>query len=204
MSFWETLFLGLIAAMIGTLLQNRSWRHQHHTQLRETERDGALEVIEEIGDSIDDRLLHQLEFVRICEERDPTEKELALYRDTLNRWMSKLSVHKARISFYFDRETSFDFERSVHSSFRTSSEHSLLRVRFGLNNLSARDKQRFKSARKELNLARRDSYQFLRELSDRVSAGQIGTTQRIENIEFGDLNYLSHTYLVKRLLGIRA
>ena len=30
MSFFETLLLGLIAAVIGTYLQNRSWRHQNY------------------------------------------------------------------------------------------------------------------------------------------------------------------------------
>lgn len=204
MSFWETLILGVIAALVGSLLQYRSWRHQHLTTLRNNERKGALDVVECISDDIDQRLLGQLKFLAICEQRHPSSDELGEYRQVVNQWMSKLSANKAKISFYFDRETAREFENNIHSSLRLSSDFMLLRARYGLEHLSKDDLKRFRSSRTRVNIARRECYKFLQELNDRIESGLIGTTQRINNLEIADLDYISSSYLIKRLLGIRA
>ena len=72
----------------------------------------------------------------------------------------------------------------------------------GIDSLCSRDKKLFLGSEFRLSLIQHDIHKFLNELDDRVSNGQIGRTQSINNLSGNDLSMVSRLYLVRRLFGV--
>ena len=203
MEFWSTLLLGVAAAIVGTYLQNRSWRRQNQEAILSREREEALATIKSLSLNIDARILAQWEYTAGALRKHPSEIEQEQYRKAVYNWMSSFSSTKAQLAVSFGREIADEFEREVHDPIQVSGSHATLRYRYGRENLSRSDQDRFRSSLSTLRFAQRSTRKFLADLLERVQNDEIGRSQLINNVNAGYLPHISRSYMIGRLLGIK-
>ena len=102
----------------------------------------------------------------------------------------------------FGRSTVIDFEKTIQDNLQNASAVLRFAITPGIDSLCSRDKKLFLGSEFRLSLIQHDIHKFLNELDDRVSNGQIGRTQSINNLSGNDLSMVSRLYLVRRLFGV--
>ena len=202
MAFLSTLILGIVAAIVGSYLQYRSWRHRYFTELRDRERADAMKLLDDLSQAIDRRLTVQRSYVSKAIRSDVQDADSQRHREALDNWMGSFSSFKARIGDLFGYDTVLIFENSVHKSMRDVSALTALKVRDGLENLSAEHRYRFHRIEEEMSLAHHTAYRFLRELNGLLANGSYGRSQYINDIKSNDLSLLTKSYLLRRLLAL--
>lgn len=95
------------------------------------------------------------------------------------------------------------FEDQVHAQLRGASDIILRTHKYGKNLLSTKDRKEYAGVRARMDVARHTAFTFLRELNERLSNGEVGRTAMYNNIEVGQLDLISRTYLIQRLLGLK-
>jgi hypothetical protein len=130
--------------------------------------------------------------------------ELASYRDSIREWMHEFSSFKSKIYHYFGRSSMLVFEDEVHAHLREASDIILRTYKFGKNALSTKDRDEYDKVRALMDVSRHTAFTFLRELNERISNGEVGRTAMYNNIEVGQLDLISRTYLVQRLFGLKS
>ncbi len=109
-------------AVLGYLLQNRSWSRQREVTLVQAEREAALRVFEELSTLMDRRLyrMRRLEGVLSDEEAadDELERARADYRAVLFEWNDSLNRSLARVETYFGRSVRVYVELHVYEGFK--------------------------------------------------------------------------------------
>lgn len=201
-SFFSTLFLGLIAALIGATIQQRTWRHRSLEDLKEKERAEAKESIKIVSEALDRRLEAQRKFTYRILSGSATDEDRGEFRQATTAWMGGYSSNLSRIYHSFGRSTVLDFERSIQSGLQYASAILSFSTKPGIENLCTRDRELFYSSENRLSLIQHDIHKFLNQLDDRVSNGEIGRTQAINNLSGDDLEMVSRLYLIRRLLGV--
>lgn len=200
-SFFSTLFLGLIAAVIGATIQQRTWRHRSLEELKEKERSEAKDTIKQLSEALDSRLEAQRSFTYKVLSGIASEDDRIEFRKATTAWMGGYSSNLSRLYHSFGRATVIDFERGIQDSLQNASAVLGLAKHPGLDKLCTRDRRLFLNSEGRLSLIQHDIHRFLNELDDRVSNGQIGRTQAINDLSGNDLNMVSRLYLVRRLIG---
>ncbi|WP_300533362.1 hypothetical protein [uncultured Mameliella sp.] len=203
-SFFSTLSLGLIAALVGSYLQYRNWRYRALDELRRREYEEAVSVIREVSEAIDGRLYAQRRYTAGVDRKNLDKEDADEYKKAVAKWMSQFSSLKSRLRTNFGRSAASKFEHDVHGSLQDAGAVADRTRNLGYENLSLRDKAEHDSLFSMLNFARLVSYDFLNELSERAAAYDIGTIQYVDNIRKGDVDAISRTYLLLRLLGLKA
>lgn len=201
-TFFSTLFLGLVAAVIGATIQQRTWRHRALVDLREKERSEARQAVVELSQALDQRLEAQRAYTNQVMNGEISSDELVAYKKATTAWMGSFSSNKSKIYHSFGRETVEDFERDVQNQLQYASAIVSLGRILGVNKLGTRDRNRFLNSEQKLSVIQYEIYRFLNQLNDRISSGQIGRTKAINNIDGQDASMISRLYLVRRLLGI--
>ncbi|SLN31431.1 hypothetical protein [Pseudooctadecabacter jejudonensis] len=201
-SFFSTLFLGLIAAVIGATIQQRTWRHRSLEDLEEKERAEAKETIKIVSEALDRRLEAQRKFTHKVLSGSAVDLDRDEFRQATTAWMGGYSSNLSRIYHSFGRSTVLNFEHRIQSGLQYASAVLSLSKKPGLEHLCTRDRELFYNSEKRLSLIQHDIHKFLNELDDRVSNGEIGRTQSINNLSGDDLEMVSRLYLVRRLLGV--
>ncbi len=201
-SFFSTLTLGLIAALIGAAIQQRTWRHRALEELKKKERAEARNTVEVVSEAIDRRLEAQRIYTTKVLDGSVSENDVTVFKAATTEWMGSYSSNLSRIYHSFGRATVLDFEEKIQGNFQYASAIVGLGRRLGVNRLCTRDKTMFLGSEYKLSLIQHDVYKFLNELNDRISLGEIGRSQSINNLEANDPSMISRLYLVRRLLGM--
>lgn len=201
-NFFSTLFLGLIAAIIGATIQQRTWRHRSLMELQEKEYVEARKTVEDLSVALELRLSAQQTYTRLCLDGKATDEDVVTYKNATAVWMGSSAGIKSRIHHSFGKASVIDFEKSVQESMQRASAVVSLGRKHGIDKLCTRDKKLFKGSEYKLSIIQHDVYKFLNELNDRISNGDIGRTKSINNLNESDASMVSRVYLVRRLLGI--
>ncbi len=105
-------------------LQSRSWRHQHDVQVREQERERAVQAFDEISRLLDRRLyrLRQLywhvEDKPRGDEGDDTKTELDGYRAVVYEWNESVNRNLALVHQYFGKDLRERLDNRIGAEFR--------------------------------------------------------------------------------------
>lgn len=199
-----SVLIGFFVAIVGYWLQQRAWRNRTYEETRQREFEECLKLVEDIAAAIDKRLVSLATFQRLLDANEIDEESLKDYREGIKDWMHSFSSFKARIYHYFGRDQMLTFENDVHAKLRTASDIFLRTHRYGKANLSKLHRKEQDEAFALLNLARYEAFSFLRELNERISNGEVGRTSMYNNIEIGNLDLISRTFLIQRLLGLKS
>ncbi|MGJ8623641.1 MAG: hypothetical protein ACSHW1_12780 [Yoonia sp.] len=200
--FFSTLLLGLIAAVIGALIQQRTWRHRSLVELKEKEYSEARKTVEEISRALDNRLTAQRSFTYRALEGKIDDKSREEYRKALSSWMGDFSSNKSKLYHSFGKRTVNEFEDTIQLSLQKASAIVSLGLEHGPNGLCTRDRNSYLKSEDRLNFIQHIIYKFLNELNDRIKNGEVGRTKAINNLSENDLSMLSRLYLIRRLLGM--
>lgn len=200
----QTVLIGLVVAIVGYFLQQRAWRHKTYEEIRQREFDECLKLVDALGRSIDKRLMAISSFRSDLLNDSVTSERFTEYRDSIKDWMFEFSTFKSRLYHYFGREMMLTFENEVHGNLREVSDILVRTHKLGFNNLSVNDKQEHSSALTKIDFARYTAFKFLRELNEQLAAGDVGRTKLYNNVDVGDLELISRTYLAQRLLGLKS
>lgn len=201
-SFFSTLFLGLIAAVIGATIQQRTWRHRSLVELKEKEYGEARSAVEALSMALDKRLAAQRTFTHVVVDGEFSCSQVDTYKAATAEWMGEYSTNKSKIYHSFGQSYVYEFEDRVQNALQLTSAIVSLGVRHGVENLSTKDKKLFRSSVRRLNFVQYDIYRFLNELNDRIKNGEIGRSKAINKLAENDLTMISRLYLVRRLFGI--
>lgn len=202
MKFFSTLLLGLVAAVIGASIQQRTWRHRALVELREKEHAEARKAVEELSQALDLRLEAQRKYTNLAMLGKLTDNEVDAFKKATTIWMGGFSTNKSKIYHSFGKPVVIEFERAVQEPLQYASAIISLGRRLGIKNLCSRDRDLFLNSDHKLSIIQYDIYRFLNELNDRISNGEIGRTKAINNLNEDDISMISRSYLVRRLLGI--
>lgn len=201
-TFFSTLFLGLIAALIGATIQQRTWRHRSLMELKEKEYIEARKTVEDLSVALELRLSAQHTYTRLVLKGQITPTDIDAYKNATAVWMGSFSGIKSRLYHSFGRTSVIDFEETIQRSMQYASAVVSLGLHPGIDKLCTRDKKLFRGSEIKLSIIQHDVYKFLNELNDRISLGDIGRTKAINNLSENDASMISRVYLVRRLLGI--
>ncbi len=202
LKFLSTLFLGLIAAVIGASIQQRTWRHRALVELREKEYSEARQAVEDLSASLDKRLEAQRTFTNLALSGSLTDDAKEEYKKATATWMGSFSTNKSKIYHSFGKSSVETFETQIQHSLQYASAIVSLGAKLGTENLCTRDRNEYLSSEQKLSVIQYDVYRFLNELNDRIASGDIGRTKAINNLDENDLSMVSRVYLARRLLGI--
>lgn len=202
--FPQSVLIGLIVALVGYALQQRSWKHNKREEVRQREFEACTKIIEDLARAFDKRILATSEFVSHVNRGDVTEDELQHYRNSVREWMHEFSNFKSRIFHFFGREKMLDFENSVHDKIREVSDIALRTNLLGKSNLSPAHLHEQETAQKKLDAARYVAYRFLAELNEMTANEETSRISLYDNIRVGHLDMISRTYLLQRLLNLKS
>ncbi|RYH04047.1 hypothetical protein EU805_01355 [Salipiger sp. IMCC34102] len=201
-SFFSTVFLGLIAAAIGALFQDRSWRYRNLAEMKERERSEARQTVERLSDALDRRITAQRAYTEKVIRDEISEAEVAIYRLATSEWMGGYSSNLSRIHHSFGYRAVLNFEKNIQDRLQRLSAVAALGRRYGKRNLSSEDREDFENLEANLSLAQHAVTGFLRSLNDRIEGADIGRTRNINNLNSDDLSLISRSYLIRRLFAV--
>lgn len=203
LSFISTIFLGLIAATIGAYLQQRSWKRRSLEDLRRKEFDAAELTVENIGKAIDKRLAAQRRFLSQIQKRTADAENYKEFSEARYAWMEEFTSNKSKLYLYFGKEEMLEFENKIHQQMHWTASILQRSYELGYENLSAKHKTEHKNVSTLMSIAQRDSVQFINRLNEKVANDQIGKSLLVDNVNYGNLELISSTYLLQRLFGMK-
>tara|TARA_Y100000815_G_C13334312_1_gene497220 strand:+ start:644 stop:1255 length:612 start_codon:yes stop_codon:yes gene_type:complete len=202
--FPQSVLIGLVVALVGYFLQQRSWRHNKREEVRQREFEACTKIIEDLARALDRRILATSEFVSHVNRGEVTEDELQHYRNSVRDWMHEFSNFKSKIFHFFGKEKMLEFEESVHTKIRDVSDIALRTNRLGKKNLSPAHLVEQEVAQRKLDAARYISYKFLADLNEMTANEETSRISLYDNIRVGRLDVISRTYLIQRLLNLKS
>jgi hypothetical protein len=200
----QTVIIGLVVAIVGYFLQQKSWRHNKREEVRQREFDACMEIIESLARAFDKRITATSEFIAQLNRGDLGVDEFQSYRSSVREWMHEFSTFKSKIYHYFGREKMLEFENTVHFRLREVSDILLRTKRLGKENLSARHLSEHEACYEKLDVARYRAYRFLAELNEMTANEETSRISLYDNVRVGKLDLISRTYLIQRLFGMRS
>jgi len=200
----QSVLIGLVVAVVAYFLQQRSWRHNKKEEVRQREFEACMNIIENLARAFDKRISATSEFIGCVDRGEVTLDELQDYRSSVREWMHDFSSFKTKIYHYFGKDKMLEFENSVHASLREVSDITLRTYRLGKENLSSKHLVEHNSCSARLYGARYKAYRFLAVLNEMTANEETGRISLYDNVHVGNLDLISRTYLVQRLLGMRS
>ena len=106
-------------AFIGTLLQQRAWRHKWETETAEKRIEIAKQIFEEISKLMDQRLfrVHQLAVWLDRDDASRIDTAMENYRAVLFDWNDNINRHLALLQMYFGAKIREHFDFQVGAKF---------------------------------------------------------------------------------------
>ncbi len=200
--FFSTFSLALIAALIGTTLQQRTWQHRSQADLREKEYREARENIQSISSAIDKRVAAQRTYTELVLSGEISTSQVESYKNATAEWMGEFSSNKSKLYHSFGHKVALDFEINIQKELQKASAIVALGRRHSPNSLSTKHRKLFFRSSMKLNVIQHEIFQFLNELNAKVTNGEFGRSKAINNLNHQDYKFVSKSYLVRRLLGI--
>ncbi|MBI1218841.1 MAG: hypothetical protein GC186_09865 [Rhodobacteraceae bacterium] len=202
--FFSTALLGLIAAIVGAYLQQRSWRHRSFEELRQREVSDGLNLIAELAERIDQRLVSQRSFSALLDEGAVKEEDYKRYRESILSWMGNFSSLKSRLKHYFGADAVRTFEGIVHRRMQVASDIMLRTYKLGFENLSRQHKAEQLAISVYHSRAQKVAFDFLDNLNGALDSGKIGKSASINDLYSYNLDMISNSYLLQRFFGLKA
>lgn len=202
--FLSTLTLGVIAAVIGSYLQHRSWRHRTQEDIFQKEFKEATTIVTELGTAVDKRYVAQHAYFRKVETGNADEEAISEIREAIDKWLEEFSYFKSKILLYFGNTAARKFETEIHRLLVETTAVIARTKRYGYEELSQDHKIEYDRVLRRMNFTRYVTYKYLNELNERIANREFGRTQLINNIHLGHLDDISRTYLIQRLLGLKS
>ncbi len=200
----QSVLIGLVVAVVGYFLQQRSWRQKNFEEIRRLEFDECLKLIDDLGSAIDRRLMETSKYSVLAQRGDHDEEVESAFRESISSWMGAFSSRKSKIYHYYGRQEMLRFENVVHSELQEVAEILKRAKRLGLQNLSTEHRKETLEIGGRLDVARHKAFKFLSDLNERLSSGDIGRTSLFNNIYEGQLEDVSRIYLFERLFAIKS
>lgn len=200
----QSVAIGLVVALVGYFLQQRSWRHKHYEDTKQREFKECIAVVESLSRAIDSRLVATTNFAAAVKEGSDQDEAYSQYIEVVFDWMRNFSTFKSKIFIYFGKDEMLRFELTVHKNLKEVGDIIARSYKYEKRNkiLSSTHKKEFFSIHNRINNARYDAFMQLRELNDRIANDEFGTTQNWNNFHVMDMEKISKVYVLKRLLGI--
>lgn len=202
--FAKTLVLGLIAALVGSFLQHRSWKQRNIEEILQRERSESTEVVKHLSHAIDKRLDAQSRFLTSVNSQNATSEDFAKFNEALREWMHEFSSFKSQIFLFFGSDEVREFEYKVHQLLYETASVIGRTYKLGYVNLSRPHQEEHKRVSKKMNFTRVVAYKFLNRLNERISHDEIGRSQYVNDIHQQNLKYVSTFYLLQRLFAINS
>lgn len=200
----QSVLIGLVVAVVGYLLQQRAWRHSRQEEIRQRDTDACLKLVDELSRSLDKRLVAIEFFYTTVDDENVSCEEFAAYKTSVRDWMHEFSYFKSNIYHYYGRQQMLAFENELHRNIQQASDICLRTHKYGKKALSTRDLREHQNVRMRLGFTRYLASKFLKELNERISAEDIGRTKMFDNIDVGNLESISRSYLIQRLFGLKS
>jgi hypothetical protein len=117
----------ILGGVLGSYLQQRSWKHQNEVNLKEEELKRAGAVCESVTQLLDKRLYRMLRLYYVCDgyaqgsfPKDVLEQRLGDYDDVLFEWNDRLNVNLALIGTYFGKSAREYLDFNIYESFKAA------------------------------------------------------------------------------------
>ncbi|MAT35707.1 MAG: hypothetical protein CMK06_11325 [Ponticaulis sp.] len=201
MNFISAIILAIVGAFAGSFLQHQFWRERNLEEIKKHELQAALELADQLGTAIDQRLYRQRIYSSEVWRDELSPESLQQYRLALAEWMSKFSSMKSKIHVIFGDETMLHFENVVHNRLVRASEAVKLKVKYD-NQLSPRDRAIYEQSEALFRSAELECYRFLKQINTRIEDGSFGVRRYINNLDYGKLNHIRYTYLISRIFNL--
>ena len=197
------ILLAAATTLIASYIQHNFWRARNLQSIKDREYENAVSLVQEISEAIDKRLYIQSLYTSAVLEDELNDDLHNEYKSALAAWMSRFSYFRSKIEIQFGRKLSLEFEQKLHSKMQLASDAVSLRVRYG-DKLSIRDRFLFESSRGKMNSARLECRRYLTKLNSIVTEERYGIRLRINNLNHGEKEYISISYLVSRLFSLNS
>lgn len=117
----------LLGGLLGSYLQQRSWKHQNEAHLKEEELKRASEVCESVSQLLDKRLYRMRRLYFACEryaqEGSPSkqvlDQKLQDYDAVLYEWNDRLNLNLALVGTYFGQSARVYLHDNIYESFKS-------------------------------------------------------------------------------------
>lgn len=203
MTFWSSLTLGVIAALVGTYFQHSLWKQRRREEIREYELREVIEIVKMISELFGKRIYAQREFFEKVDTGSASPNDYEKVSSAVGEWISNFYFIRAQLNRYFGHEISYQFEYQLHKTLHDSFAFSKRTYRYGFENLSTKDKQEHQEIRSLHLVAAREISNLLNEINLRIDISDFGTEQQTNNIEIGHLPRLENIFLIQRLFNTR-
>ncbi|MDD7970493.1 hypothetical protein [Roseinatronobacter alkalisoli] len=203
MTFWASLTLGLIAAIVGTYFQHSLWKQKRREEIREYELKEVIELVGKISELFGKRVYAQREFFEKVDANLASQVDYEKASNAVGEWINNFYFIRAQLKRYFGKEISRFFEYELHKSLHDAFAFTKRTHKYGFENLSTNDKQEHEKVSSLHLIAARQISQMLNEINERIDISDFGTEKQTNNIEIGHLPRLETVFLIQRLLNTR-
>lgn len=203
MSFWASLTLGLIAAVVGTYFQIQLWKQKRREEIREYELKDIQATIESISKLYGTRIHAQREFHRAVVEKRCSTEVFNDARESVSDWITNFYFLRSQLKRYFGTEVSYPFEYEVHATLKKTYDATRLAYDYDYSNLSKLHKHEFEAVPERLLISAKEFSRFMSEVSDRIDTDDFGTQKFRNNINIGKLDMIDYFFLFKNLFNVR-
>jgi hypothetical protein len=109
----------ICGGFVGTLLQQRAWRHKWEIENAEKHIETAKQIFEEVSRLMDKRLFRVDQLSTWIKRADKERVEVSLqnYREVMFDWNDNINRHLAMLQIYFGNDIREDFDFNVGAKF---------------------------------------------------------------------------------------
>lgn len=203
MTFWGSLTLGLIAAIVGTYFQYQLWKHKRREEIRSLELDDVTETVKQIGSLFGKRIFAQREFLIKVNNKTAKQEDYEKVSNAVGEWIHSFYFLRAQLKRYFGPDVSWSFEYELHQILYESYSIIIRTYQLGIENISLEHKLEHDGVGHLHIEAAKQVSRLLNEINERTEISDFGTERQINNIEIGKLDKINYLFLIQRLFNIR-
>ena len=166
------IFTSVFGGYLGHYFQNRSWSHRKEAELRETERQAATALFEEVSRLMDRRLYRMRRLLwgyQTGKSQGEMHARWDSYREVLFNWNENLNRNLALVQRYFGTAIRTKIEKEISNGFRE-----LNNELEGLSRKREYDKERFQSLRALADSINNEIYSLDVQMIERIQRGSVG------------------------------
>ncbi|TVP52858.1 MAG: hypothetical protein EA345_00360 [Halomonas sp.] len=203
MTFWGSLTLGLIAALIGTYFQYQLWKQKRREEIRSHELDEVIQTVKQISALFGKRIFAQREFLIKVNSNTANPEDYVVLSTAVGEWIHNFYFLRAQLKRYFGTDISRQFEYELHHLLYHTHSIMVRTYRLGFENLSVDHQAEHRSVGELHIIAARELSKLLNEINERIAISSFGTVMEINNIEIGSLDKIDNLFLIQRLFNTR-
>lgn len=204
LSFFSTLFLGVIAAFVGAYLQRKLWRHKTIEEIRQRETTEAKQLVSSIARSLDRRLNEHRYFMSRIQRKVADKNDYEKYLSESRIWMESYSTYKTGIYHLFGKSAMLEFENNIAGELIMNGRIVVRAFNIEYNRLNERDRKEQDEVFTRMSFISYLGAKYINHLNERIANNEIGQISQHNNINSNTLEMLDTSYLILRLFGIKS